>query len=106
MDYRDRAAVNLHESWPACLAFFSGRAMYAITTRGTRRYDAVSYRDNEVLVFGPETRGLPADVLDSFPADYRLRVPMRAASRSLNLSNTVAIVVYEAWRQFGFKGGN
>jgi tRNA (cytidine/uridine-2'-O-)-methyltransferase len=105
MDYQDRAAVTLHESWPACLAFLSGRRMYALTTRGACRYDAVRYGESDVLIFGPETRGLPADVLDSFAADHRLRLPMRATSRSLNLSNTVAIVVYEAWRQLGFAGG-
>jgi tRNA (cytidine/uridine-2'-O-)-methyltransferase len=105
MDYRERAAVMLHESWEACLAFFSGRPMYALTTSGARRYDTVRYAENDVLLFGPETRGLPRDVLNTFPVDHRLRVPMRAASRSLNLSNTVAVVVYEAWRQMGFTGG-
>ncbi len=104
MDYRDRATVRLHEDWPACAAFLSGRAMYALTTRGERRYDSVRFRENDVLVFGPETRGLPPDVLQMFAADRQLRVPMRAENRSLNLSNTVAIVVYEAWRQLDFAG--
>ncbi|HSQ05406.1 MAG TPA: tRNA (cytidine(34)-2'-O)-methyltransferase [Burkholderiales bacterium] len=105
MDYRNRAAVKLHESWIACRAFFAGRDMYALTTRGTRRYDTVRYTRSNVFVFGPETRGLPAEVLEAFPPDHRLRLPMLAQSRSLNLSNTVAIVVYEAWRQLGFPGG-
>lgn len=105
MDYRDRASVQLHENWHACTAHFSGRRMYALTTRGEQRYDCVQYRGNDVLVFGPETRGLPVDVLEMFPSDHRLRVPMRAGNRSLNLSNTVAVVAYEAWRQLGFAGG-
>jgi tRNA (cytidine/uridine-2'-O-)-methyltransferase len=105
MDYRDRAKVKLHESWMACRTFLSGRVMYALTTRGRRRYDAVRYEEGDVLVFGPETRGLPAEVLGTFAPDHRLRLPMLGESRSLNLSNTVAIVVYEAWRQLGFTGG-
>lgn len=79
--------------------------MYAVTTRGTARYDTVRYGENDVLVFGPETRGLPESVLETFPAAQRLRLPMREHSRSLNLANAVAIVVYEAWRQIGFSGG-
>ena len=81
------------------------RRMYAVTTRGTARYDTVRYSENDVLVFGPETRGLPEPVLETFPAAQRLRLPMREHSRSLNLANAVAIVVYEAWRQIGFSGG-
>ena len=81
------------------------RRMYAVTTRGTARYDTVRYSENDVLVFGPETRGLPEPVLEIFPAAQRLRLPMREHSRSLNLANAVAIVVYEAWRQIGFSGG-
>ena len=79
--------------------------MFAVTTRGSVRYDAVAYKSEDVLVFGPETRGLPQPVLESFPETQRLRLPMREHSRSLNLSNAVAIVVYEAWRQNGFTGG-
>lgn len=104
MDYRARACVQLHENWYACAAFFSGRRMFALTTRGHSRYDSVQYRENDILVFGPETRGLPLDVLERFPSGHRLRVPMRADNRSLNLSNTVAVAVYEAWRQLGFVG--
>ena len=67
------------------------------------RYDQVSYRDGDAFVFGPETRGLPQEVLERCPADQRLRIPMRAGNRSLNLSNAVAVVTYEAWRQLGFE---
>jgi tRNA (cytidine/uridine-2'-O-)-methyltransferase len=76
-----------------------------LSTRGTVRFDGVAYRPGDAFLFGPETRGLPADVLDGVPAAQRLRLPMRPDNRSLNLSNTVAVVVFEAWRQHGFDGG-
>ena len=104
LDYHEHAALRVHDDWNACLAALGTRRSYAITTRGTVRYDTVHYAENDVLVFGPETRGLPDAVLDTFPAEQRLRLPMRAHSRSLNLANAVAIVVYEAWRQNGFDG--
>ena len=80
-------------------------ALFALSTRGTTRFDAPAYGDGDVFLFGPETRGLPADVLERVPADQRLRLPMRPDNRSLNLSNAVAVVVFEAWRQQGFAGG-
>ena len=79
--------------------------MFALSTRGVTRYDSPAYREGDALMFGPETRGLPQPVLDALPAEQRLRLPMAAGNRSLNLSNTVAIVVYEAWRQQDFAGG-
>ena len=106
MDYRERAATRVHDSWGECQASLAGLAFYAVTTRGTRRYDEVRYRENDVLVFGPETRGLPKDVLESFAPEHRLRIPMIAGSRSLNLSNAVTVLVYEAWRQLNFPEGN
>ena len=106
LDYHDFATVTLHADWPACCDFFAGRRMFAVTTRATQRYDAPRYREQDVFVFGPETRGLPSEVLAAFPPQQRIRLPMRAINRSLNLSNAVAIVVYEAWRQLGFSGGN
>lgn len=106
LDYHDFATVTLHADWPACRNFFSRRRMFAVTTRATRRYDAPSYREQDVFVFGPETRGLPSEVLATFPPQQCIRLPMRPTNRSLNLSNAVAIVVYEAWRQVGFQGGN
>lgn len=106
LDYHEHAALRVHDDWNACLAALGPRRRYAVTTRGTVRYDAVRYAENDVLVFGPETRGLPAAVLDTFPAEQQLRLPMLAHSRSLNLANAVAVVVYEAWRQNGFNGGS
>lgn len=106
MDYRERAAIRVHDSWDVCRASLGNAPLYAVTTRGTRRYDDVRYDANDVLVFGPETRGLPDDVLASFPASHRLRIPMVSGSRSLNLANAVTVVVYEAWRQLNFPQGD
>lgn len=105
LDYAARAAMTAHEDWAACQSHFAGRRMLAVTTRGKVRYDTMQYVVDDVLLFGPETRGLPAAVLDVLPDDQRLRLPMCAGNRSLNLSNAVAIVVYEAWRQCGFANG-
>lgn len=105
LDYAARSAMTVHDDWPACLAHFSGQRLLAITTRGKVRYDTMQYLAGDVLLFGPETRGLPAAVLDGLPENRRLRLPMLAGNRSLNLSNAVAIVVYEAWRQCGFDKG-
>ncbi len=106
LDYHEHASVQVHDDWTSCVrALGDARRMYAVTTRGTARYDSVLYSENDVLVFGPETRGLPQAVLETFPAGQRLRLPMREHSRSLNLANAVAIVVYEAWRQIDFSGG-
>lgn len=105
LDYGARTAMTVHDDWPACLAHFSGQRLLAVTTRGQVRYDSIHYLAGDVLLFGPETRGLPAVVLDGLPDNRRLRLPMLAGNRSLNLSNAVAIVVYEAWRQCGFDKG-
>jgi len=105
MDYREFADVTVHDDWNACQTHFTGRRLFAITTRGSRRHDTVAYRENDVFVFGPESRGLPQALIDALPAEQRIRLPMRTAARSLNLSNAVAVVVYEAWRQLGFAGG-
>lgn len=105
LDYRERAGLQLHEDWSACASHFAGRRLFAISTRSSTRYDRINYAADDVLVFGPETRGLPAELLESWPPERRLRLPMRGDSRSLNLSNAVAVVVYEAWRQRGFSGG-
>lgn len=105
MDYREFAAVTMHEDWRACEAHFAGRRLFAVTTRGATRYDSVAYRESDVFVFGPESRGLPQALIDALPPEQRIRLPMRTAARSLNLSNAVAVVVYEAWRQLHFAGG-
>jgi len=102
LDYGDFSSVTMHEDWPACREHFAGRRMFAVTTRGTTNYDSPGYRADDVFVFGPETRGLPQPVLDALPVEQLIRVPMREGNRSLNLSNVVAIVIYEAWRQQGF----
>ena len=104
LDYRALTEVVVHADWRACCDFFSGRRIFAVTTRGTQRYDAPSYRTADVFLFGSETRGLPSEVLAALPPRQLVRLPMRAANRSLNLSNAVAVVIYEAWRQLAFHG--
>jgi tRNA (cytidine/uridine-2'-O-)-methyltransferase len=105
LDYHEFATIALYDTWAECAQRFETRRMFAVSTRGTRRYDQPRYVEHDAFVFGPETRGLPADLLTSFPEERRLRVPMLPESRSLNLSNTVALVIYEAWRQVGFTHG-
>ena len=105
LDYHEFAAINTYADWAECAEHFKGRCLFAVSTRGTRRYDQVGYTKDNAFLFGPETRGLPPTLLELFSAERRIRVPMRPESRSLNLSNTVAVVVYEAWRQIGFKNG-
>ena len=105
MDYREFTDVTIHEDWRACETQFAGQRVFAVTTRGQRRYNTVAYRENDVFLFGPESRGLPQALIDALPAEQRIRLPMRTAARSLNLSNAVAVVVYEAWRQMGFRNG-
>jgi tRNA (cytidine/uridine-2'-O-)-methyltransferase len=102
LDYRELADLREHASLAGCLASLGGPRWFAFTTRGTVRYDTIEYADGDALVFGPETRGLPDELLAECAAERRLRIPMRPASRSLNLSNAVSVVVYEAWRQSGF----
>ena len=102
LDYSDLESLVIHDDWAACAAHFHGRRMFTVTTRGGQRYDQPDYRAGDVFLFGPETRGLPTDIIESVPAAQRVRVPMRAGNRSLNLSNTVAVVIYEAWRHAGF----
>jgi tRNA (cytidine/uridine-2'-O-)-methyltransferase len=105
LDYHEYASVSLHESWAACRAAWTGRRIFALSTRGTLRYDQTAFQAGDVFLFGPETRGLPQALLEEFAPDRRLRLPMRPQQRSLNLSNAVAVVVFEAWRQNGFAVG-
>ena len=84
----------------------NGARLFALSTRGSTRHDKVQYREGDAFVFGPETKGLPQLMLDALPAEQRIRVPLVPGNRSLNLSNTVALVVYEAWRQLDFAGGS
>jgi len=102
LDYHEFATIRVYEHWTDCASHFEARRIFAVSTKGTQQYDLVSYAENDVFLFGPETRGLPADLLESFPNTQRLRIPLRPHNRSLNLSNAVAVVVYEAWRQVGF----
>ena len=104
LDYHDLTCVTVHADWAHCRTALAGRRMYALTTRGSRRHDRVAYQAGDALLFGPESRGLPAEVLAEFALDARIRIPMRPTNRSVNLSNAVAVVVYEAWRQHGFAG--
>lgn len=104
LDYHEYATLTVHEDWAACLAHFAGRRLFALTTRGSSPYHDIAFQAGDVFVFGPETRGLPAEILEAFPAEQRLRIPMRPDNRSLNLSNAAAVLVYEAWRQTGFTG--
>ncbi len=105
LDYHEFAAVKVHDDWEACSKHFGGRRMFAVSTKGALRYDTNRYGDGDVFLFGPETRGLPDPLLASFPEGRTIRLPMLPDSRSLNLSNAVAVVVYEAWRQCGFACG-
>jgi len=105
LDYRDLERVTRHSDIEAFTTAMSGRRILAVTTKGPTRYDQVSYQESDVLLFGSETSGLPQIVHESLPDTRRIRLPMQPSSRSLNLSNAVAIVSYEAWRQLGFTGG-
>ena len=104
LDYHEFADIQIHPNWLAAKAAFAGKRIFALTTKGSAPFHAAQFAAGDVLMFGPETRGLPAEILAEFSFDTRLRLPMRADSRSLNLSNTVAIAVYEAWRQLDFCG--
>jgi len=106
MDYRSLQDITIHTDWESCHRHFTGRRLFGVTTRGAVRYDQPDYRDDDVFVFGPETRGLPEELLSALPPDHRIRLPMQPGNRSLNLSNTIAVVIYEAWRQRGFAGGS
>ena len=104
LDYHEYAAVQVHDSLDAALTKIAPARLFALSTRNSMRYDQPRYTAGDAFLFGPETRGLPDDVLASIPASQRLRLPMRPDNRSLNLSNAVAVVVFEAWRQNGFAG--
>jgi tRNA (cytidine/uridine-2'-O-)-methyltransferase len=105
LDYHEVARVTVHESLDGCLQQVRPQSIYAFSTNGRRHYCDVAYQCNDALLFGSETRGLPTDVLDAVPEDHRLRIPMLSGSRSLNLSNAVAVAVFEAWRQQAFVTG-
>lgn len=104
LDYHELASVQVHRGYDELRAALGERRLFAFTTRGTRRYSDVEFRVGDAFLFGPETKGLPEEMLAAFDPDMRLKLPMLPGNRSVNLSNAVAVVVFEAWRQLGFLG--
>jgi tRNA (cytidine/uridine-2'-O-)-methyltransferase len=104
LDYHAQAPLTQHADWASCIAHFSGRRLFAVSTRAQQNYDQPAYVAGDAFVFGPESRGLPQQLLDDFPNTQRVRLPMLTGSRSLNLANAAAAMIYEAWRQNGFAG--
>ncbi|HBR99037.1 MAG TPA: tRNA (uridine(34)/cytosine(34)/5-carboxymethylaminomethyluridine(34)-2'-O)-methyltransferase TrmL [Gammaproteobacteria bacterium] len=105
LDYHEYAQVVEHEDYTAFTTAQPGQRLFACTTRATRSYADVHYQPGDTLLFGPESRGLPADLLENLPDNQKIRIPMCTASRSINLANAVSIIAFEAWRQNGFTGG-
>ena len=111
LDYAELTEVCVHEDWAACQVLLARdeqgdeRRLFGLTTKGETRHDTPRYQPGDIFIFGPETRGLPAEILAGICPERRLRLPMRPGNRSINLSNTVAIVAFEAWRQLDFAGG-
>jgi tRNA (cytidine/uridine-2'-O-)-methyltransferase len=106
LDYRELAQGHEHDNFEAYLNTARPGRVFAISTRGRQRYTDTSFQEDDAILFGPETRGLPQTMLDAMPPEQILRLPMRPDNRSLNLSNAVAVTLYEAWRQLGFDGGS
>ena len=105
LDYHEYAQLQVHDSLEQALAVIAPARLFAFSTRSQQRYDQVAYGDGDAFLFGPESRGLPQTVIDALPEQQRLRLPMRPDNRSLNLSNAVAVTMFEAWRQHDFAGG-
>ena len=106
LDYHELARVHQHPDLPACLAALGGSRVFAVETGSGQRYDEVRYQEDDAFLFGRETTGLPRELLAGWREEHLIRLPMIPGNRSLNLSNAVAIVVFEAWRQLGFRRGN
>jgi len=102
LDYHEFATITVYDTWAECAERFNDRRLFAVSTKGTQRYDLVDYAAGDAFVFGPESRGLPGEILGAVSGHHCLRVPMVPGNRSLNLSNAVAVVIYEAWRQLAF----
>lgn len=105
LDYHEYATLKVHKNWTDCKAALAGKRMFALTTKGSTRHSEIQFQQDDVFVFGPETRGLPEEIRAEFAPAHRVRLPMLAESRSLNLSNSAAVLLFEAWRQIGFEGG-
>lgn len=105
MDYAELASVAVHPHWVACRTLLADARLFALTTRGSRPHASAAFLPGDAFVFGSESRGLPPEILAEIDENHRLRLPLMPGNRSLNLSNAVAILVYEAWRQQGFAGG-
>ncbi|MGD9661097.1 MAG: tRNA (uridine(34)/cytosine(34)/5-carboxymethylaminomethyluridine(34)-2'-O)-methyltransferase TrmL [Porticoccaceae bacterium] len=105
LDYREWQAVRIHKNWADFVSDVQPSQIYGLSTKGTRFYSDVAFQPGDALVFGPETRGLPEHFRRALGANQVIRIPMQAESRSMNLSNAAAVLVYEAWRQLGFAGG-
>ncbi len=105
LDYHEYANLQIHENWEACKQVLASHRMFAMTTKGSTNYAKTQFQKGDVFVFGPETRGLPEEIRNEFKPEYRLRLPMLPESRSLNLSNSAAVLLYEAWRQIDFESG-
>ena len=103
LDYHEFASVRVHADWESCLKSLSRDRMFALTTSASNSVYDTRFRENDAFVFGSETAGLPQEILATFKSEMRLRLPMRPGNRSLNLSNAVAVTVFEAWRQIGFR---
>ena len=106
LDYHEFASVKQHESLQDCLQSAGDPRLFGLSTRGSTPYDQPAFSPGDAFLFGPETRGLPVEIIESLPPAQRLRIPMRPGNRSLNLSNAAAVVIFEAWRQCAFKEGN
>ena len=108
MDYRDISVVTSHNSWLECLQDIRTKSpaarVFACTTKGSQAHTCAIFQPGDIILMGPETRGLPINIIESTPAEYRIRIPMAPESRSLNLSNATAVILYEALRQTGFEG--
>jgi tRNA (cytidine/uridine-2'-O-)-methyltransferase len=105
LDYHDLTNVSRYADYDHFLKAMADHRIFACTTKGSQHYHQVEYQPGDVLLFGSETSGLPETIIESLPAEQRIRIPMQASNRSLNLSNSVAIISYEAWRQQSFSGG-
>lgn len=104
LDYHEFANLQLHENYQAFQQWLGQRPLFACTTKARQHHNEVQFTDESVLLFGPESRGLPADILEALPFSRKIRIPMRPDSRSLNLSNATAIILFEAWRQLDYNG--